>query len=39
MSIVLLAPSLESSLGDMRLAITSTALLTLVFLQPTYKSE
>ena len=39
MSIVLLAPSLESSLGEMRLAIPSTALLTLVFLQQTYKSE
>lgn len=38
MSIVLLAPSLESSLGEMRLAIPSTALLTLVFLQQTYKS-
>lgn len=39
MSIVLLAPSLESSLGEIRLAIPSTALLTLVFLQQTYKSE
>lgn len=39
MTIVLLAPSLESSLGDMRLAIPSTALLTLVFMQQTYKSE
>jgi len=39
MSIVLLAPSLESSLGEMRLAIPSTALLTLVFLQQTYKAE
>lgn len=39
MSIVLLAPSLDSSLGDIRLAIPSTALLTLVFLQQTYKSE
>lgn len=38
MSIVLLAPSLESSLGEMRLAIPSTALLTLVFLQQTYKA-
>ena len=39
MSVVLLAPSLESSLGEMRLAIPSTALLTLVFLQQTYKAE
>lgn len=39
MSIVLLAPSLESSLGEIRLAIPSTALLTLVFLQQTYKEE
>jgi hypothetical protein len=31
MSIVLLAPSLESSLGEMRLAIPSTALLTLAY--------
>jgi hypothetical protein len=39
MGIVLLAPSLESSLGDLRLAIPSTALLTLVFLQQTYRAE
>lgn len=39
MTIVLLAPSLESSLGEMRLAIPSTAVLTLVFLQQTYKGE
>ena len=39
MSVVLLAPSIESSLGEMRLAIPSTALLTLVFLQQTYKAE
>lgn len=39
MIIVLLAPSLESSLGDIRLAIPSTALLTLVFLQQTYRTE
>ncbi|MFM7732416.1 MAG: hypothetical protein ACKO6F_02915, partial [Cyanobium sp.] len=39
MVIVLLAPSLESSLGDIRLAIPSTALLTLVFLQQTYRAE
>lgn len=39
MSVVLLAPSLEGSLGEMRLAIPSTALLTLVFMQQTYKSE
>ena len=37
--LVLLAPSLEGSLGDARLAIPPTALLTLVFLQQTYKAE
>ena len=39
MIIVLLAPSLEGSLNDIRLAIPSTALLTLVFLQQTYRAE
>jgi len=39
LSLVLLAPSLEGSLGDARLAIPPTALLTLVFLQQTYKAE
>lgn len=39
MIIVVLAPSLEGSLNDIRLAIPSTALLTLVFLQQTYRAE
>jgi hypothetical protein len=39
MIVVLLAPSLEGSLNDIRLAIPSTALLTLVFLQQTYRAE
>lgn len=39
MLIVLLAPSLGGALGDVRLAIPSTALLTLIFLQGSYKSE
>lgn len=39
MIVVLLAPSLEGSLGDIRLAIPSSALLTLVFLQQTYRAE
>ena len=34
--VVLISPYLESSLGDVRLAIPSTALLTLVFLQQAY---
>jgi hypothetical protein len=38
MCLVLLAPSLEGTLGDARLAIPPTALLTLVFLQQTYKA-
>ncbi len=37
MTIVLLGPSLGGSLGDVRLAIPSTALLTLIFLQQHYK--
>ena len=39
MGIVLLAPSLAGELGDIRLAIPSTGLLTLIFLQQTYRSE
>ena len=35
-SIVLMAPAVEGSLGDVRLAIPSTALLTLIFLQQSY---
>jgi hypothetical protein len=38
-AIVLLAPSLEGELGDIRLAIPSTGLLTLIFLQQAYQSE
>ena len=37
--IVLLAPSLAGELGDIRLAIPSTGMLTLIFLQQTYRSE
>lgn len=36
--LVLVSPYLESSLGDVRLAIPSTALLTLVFLQQGYSA-
>jgi hypothetical protein len=36
--IVLLAPSLAGELGDIRLAIPSTGLLTLIFLQQTYRT-
>lgn len=39
MLIVLLAPTLDGELGEIRLAIPSTALLTLIFLQQAYKSE
>lgn len=39
MLIVLLAPSLVGELGDVRLAIPSTALLTLIFLQQSCKAE
>jgi hypothetical protein len=39
MAIVFLAPSLEGSLGELRLAIPSTALLTLVVMQQTYQAE
>lgn len=38
MGIVLLSPSLEGDLGDVRLAIPSTGLLTLIFLQQSYRS-
>ena len=38
-SIVLMAPSLEGTLSDVRLAIPSTALLTLIFLQQSYHSS
>jgi hypothetical protein len=37
--IVLISPYLEGSLGDVRIAIPSTALLTMVFLQQGYHSE
>lgn len=36
--VVLISPYLEGSLGDIRIAIPSTALLSLVFLQQTYRS-
>jgi len=36
MSVVLLSPSVTGSMGDVRLAIPSTALLTLIFLQQSY---
>jgi hypothetical protein len=39
MLVVFLAPSLEASLGDLRFAIPSTVLLTLVVMQQTYQSE
>jgi len=39
MAVVFLAPSLEASLGELRLAIPSTALLTLVVMQQTYQAE
>ena len=37
--IVILAPSLEGELGDIRLAIPSTGLLTLIFLQQAYEAD
>ncbi len=37
--VVFLAPSLEASLGDLRFAIPSTVLLTLVVMQQTYQAE
>lgn len=36
---VLVSPRLPSSMGDVRLAIPATALLTLIFMQQTYRSE
>jgi hypothetical protein len=39
MAVVFLAPSLEGSLGELRLAIPSTALLTLVVMQQAYQAE
>ena len=39
MGIVILAPSLEGQLGDSRLAIPSTGLLTLIFLQQSYQAD
>ena len=39
LGIVLLAPSLAGDLGDIRLAIPSTGMLTLIFLQQTYRTE
>ena len=38
-AIVLISPSVEGSLGDVRLSIPSTALLTLIFLQQFYHSS
>ena len=38
-SIVIIAPSLPGALGDVRLAIPTTILLTLIFLQIGYKAE
>ena len=39
MSVVLLSPAVVGSMGDVRLAIPSTALLTLIFLQQAYHTE
>ncbi|MCH2184236.1 hypothetical protein MK280_00025 [Myxococcota bacterium] len=39
MAVVLLSPSVAGSMGDVRLAIPSTALLTLIFLQQSYHDE
>jgi len=39
MSVVLLSPSVAGALGDVRIAIPSTALLTLIFLQQSYHDE
>jgi hypothetical protein len=39
MAIVFAAPSLEGRLGDVRLALPTTALLTLIFLQQAYKTN
>jgi hypothetical protein len=37
--IVIASPSLPGSMGDVRLAIPTTALLTMIFLQQSYRSE
>jgi hypothetical protein len=37
--IVIASPSLPGSIGDVRLAIPTTALLTMIFLQQSYRSE
>ncbi|MCP9815924.1 hypothetical protein KBY76_04475 [Synechococcus sp. GreenBA-s] len=39
LAIVLAAPSLEGRLGDVRVALPTTALLTLIFLQQAYKAS
>lgn len=39
MSVVLLSPAVAGSMGDVPLAIPSTALLTLIFLQQAYHNE
>jgi hypothetical protein len=39
LAFVLVSPSLPNSMGDVRLAIPATALLTLIFIQQTYRSE
>jgi len=39
MAVVLLSPSVAGEMGDVRLAIPSTALLTLIFLQQSYHDE
>jgi hypothetical protein len=39
MTVVLLSPAVAGSMGDVRLAIPSTALLTLIFLQQAYHNE
>jgi len=37
--VVLLSPAVAGSMGDVRLAIPSTALLTLIFMQQAYHNE
>jgi hypothetical protein len=39
LAFVLVSPSLPSSMGDVRLAIPATALLTLIFMQQTYRAD
>jgi hypothetical protein len=39
LAFVLVSPSLPSSMGDVRLAIPATALLTLIFTQQSYRAE